>query len=110
MKSYRTPAARADYAKSVKDYIGALRRLDVRKPENALVILPDEARQAELESNSEIILQAEDALGVMQSARLKAQLTYSPAARTESPRVTCGALNTDAAVLMASVNAAGVPR
>ncbi|HYO09218.1 MAG TPA: HDIG domain-containing protein [Tepidisphaeraceae bacterium] len=69
---------RANYNKLVKAYIASLRRFDPAKPETALAILTDEARQNEVDTNSEIQLRTLDANGVPVTASLKADLTYTP--------------------------------
>lgn len=78
LKEYRSKERRPDYVRLVKSYVASLRHFDPAHPEATLVVLSDEARQAEVDLNNEITVQAVDSNGVTNAAKIKAELAYSP--------------------------------
>ncbi len=79
---------RATYNSAIKEYVASLKKFDPAKPETALIILSDEARIAERDSSSEINLHVTDDKGMLSTASVKPEVTFSPAMRDDlEPRL-----------------------
>jgi putative nucleotidyltransferase with HDIG domain len=79
LKEYNaSPRLRAQYNAAIKDYLASLKRFDPNKPETALIVLDDNARFAERDAGSELIVRVVDANGLVSSGKIKPEVTLSP--------------------------------
>jgi putative nucleotidyltransferase with HDIG domain len=83
LKDYHNEQMRPNYTKGVKEYIASLSKFDPNKPETALIILSDEAHIRETDASNSITVGLADAAGALQSAQVKADITFSPSLRND---------------------------
>ena len=84
LKEYHGERLRPIYLQQVQSVLGRLRALDPARPEQSLIIIPDQDRATEIDSAlSEITLAATDETGAAISAKVKSEVTLSPAKRVD---------------------------
>ena len=82
LKAFHPENQRPTYLKQVQNYLARLKSFDPARPEQTLIIIPDAERSSEMESPLTVIsLDATDADGAPATAKVRSEVTLSPAQR-----------------------------